>query len=316
MQSATTHQKAGRGTHHSRDDDPEARWAPVVLLGASPCMQRLRREIETAASTRCSVLIVGEAGTGKRRAAQELARLEGREDRSFVVVSCPSLPGEGAEEALAGAFRSADGGTLLLDEVGALAPGGQSALLRLLEGPAGRAPEPTAAQDVRLLASSTVDLAGPAAAGDFHPELRDRLAAVVIRIPPLRERRSDLPLLAGRLLETIGRKLGRPRVLSEKAVAMLAAHAWPGNVRELESVLEGAAILASRRTIGPSDLARCLPATEAGPPPETLEVVEKRHVEKVLQWTCGNKRRAAQVLGVPRSTLYRMLRRMDVHLGR
>jgi formate hydrogenlyase transcriptional activator len=234
------------------------------IVGASPPLLAVLREIAAVAPTDATVLISGESGTGKELVARALHRRGGRKDGPFVEVNCAAIPRELAESELfghvkgafsgavrdrVGRFEAAGGGTLFLDEIGELPPDLQGKLLRVLqEGSYERVGEgrPRRA-DVRLIAATNRELLHEVAAGRFRQDLYYRLAVYPIAVPPLRARKDDLPLLAAHLLARICRDLHRPLLrLTPEQLALLAAHDWPGNVRELRNVLERAVISAGQ----------------------------------------------------------------------
>jgi len=295
----------------------------------SPAMRRALEQAVQVAASRSPVLIEGEPGVGKRRLAQSLHRSGPRRAAPFAWVACEALPAEEAQAELfgrdeeggggrPGRFEGAEGGTLFLDEVAALPSAAQASLLRALHD-GGVVPlggrEPRRA-DVRLIASTSRDLVREVAEGRFRADLCDRLGLVRVRIPPLRERREDLAVLAAELLAEIGRESGRRAgAVTPGALERLAAHDWPGNVRELREVLEAA--VASRAGRGPLGVADLPPALRGGPAsPRGIEAavgmtvaeVERRLIEATLEHAGRDKRRAAALLGIGLRTLYRKVR--------
>lgn len=291
--------------------------APVRarLQGNAPAIVDVRRLIARLARTQAPACICGEAGVGKEDAARMIHELGPRHAGPFLCVDCTALPAEAPEAALfgeAGLLRQAGGGTLLLAEVDALSPVLQSRLLQTLEDK--RLPGTDgglgALLDVRLLCASRQDLAVLAGQGGFRRDLYYRLSVVTLRLPPLRERREDIPLLAAQMLQ---RRSGPARRLSDAALAVLARHAFPGNLRELEAVVDRAAALADGDEIGPDALGLALsPAPDAACAealPELLDRVERDAINAALQQTGGNRTAAARLLGVSfRSLRYRMER--------
>jgi DNA-binding NtrC family response regulator len=300
-------------------------------------MLAVYKQIALACGSDAPVLVTGETGTGKELVARAIHRHGPRASRPFVPVNCGALP-EGLLEselfghmrgAFTGAvadkhglFEEARGGTLFLDEIGEMSPALQVRLLRALEsGEIRRVGSPRATTvDARVVAATHRDLERGAREGRFREDLFYRLHVFVIKVPPLRERREDVPLLAAHFL---ARSAGRGRgaaALTPEALSALAAHDWPGNVRELENTLERLVAEARGGTIDVPDLpasfrGRSAPLVEplfAGLP--SLEELEKRYLRHVLAEVKGNRSRAAEVLGIDRRTLYRMAERFGIQL--
>jgi two-component system response regulator HydG len=301
------------------------------ITAASSAMRPVVSLLRRAADSESNLLLLGESGTGKEVAARAVHEHSRRAGRPFVAVHCGALPGElleselfghmrgsftGADRERKGLFLAADGGTLFLDEVGTAPARVQVGLLRALQE---RRVRPVGAEkdlpvDVRIVAATNADLDAEMAEGRFRPDLYYRLATFVVQLPPLRERREDIPLLVGPLLEDAVRRSGRKATISPRALARLAGYDWPGNVRELAHVLERAVLLAEGSVIREQDLP--LPAAaEPGEAVPTLEEVERRHIEQVLALCGGNKVRAARLLGIPRPNLYRKLERYGLETG-
>ena len=300
------------------------------IVGESPQIQELQQLISRVAPTNASVLITGESGTGKELVAQSLHDRSLRADEPFIKVSCAALPEEllelelfghergaftDAYESRPGRFELADGGTLLLDEVGDISPGIQVKLLRVLqerefERVGGRE---TIQCDVRILASTNRDLLDPDQSPPFREELYYRLNVIPIHIPPLRERVGDIRVLAEHFLERDARELGK-RIdgIQEGAIGLLERHLWPGNVRELENAIERAAVLSTEPMLAPADFAFLRTETPATARPRTLSDVEAEHIRHVLHGTKGNRSEAAEILGIHRDTLYRKIRRYGI----
>ncbi len=292
------------------------------LLGLSTAMQRVHRQIHQVAPAATTVLLQGETGTGKELAARLVHRLSPRAIGSFVVVNCGALPDQLLESELFGYERGAftgavqrhrgkaelaAGGTLFLDEVGELSLAGQVKLLRLLqerslERLGGESVIPV---DIRIVAATHNDLAAAVAERRFREDLFYRLNVFPITLPPLRERASDIPLLAQRFLGKYAMP-HRPRILgfSPSALAALEQYRWPGNVRQLQNVVERAALVAEREWIDVADLA--LPAS--GPRTssidggthlrEAAENLERHRIEGALREAAGSKTRSARSLGI------------------
>jgi DNA-binding NtrC family response regulator len=303
------------------------------LESRSPAMQAVFELARTAARSYSTILVLGESGTGKELLARAVHAESPRARGPFVAVSCAALPETlleselfgyekgaftGAVSRRRGKFEAAHGGTLFLDEIGDVSAKLQMDLLRVLEERrftrvGGTEPIEV---DVRIVAATHRDLEQLVAAGQFRQDLFYRLNVIPVKLPPLRERREDLPLLVESLLEQLGTELGRAvDGVSAEAMEMLLAHDWPGNVRELRNVLERGVVVTRGRILQESDLA--LPPREsppAGPGGELpcLEEVERRHVARVLDHTRGNVSHAARILGIDRSTLYAKMRRFGL----
>jgi DNA-binding NtrC family response regulator len=312
--------------------------APDGLVGTSAGMLSVYKQIALACASDAPVLVTGETGTGKELVARAIHRHGSRSARPFVPVNCGSLP-EGLLESelfghVRGAFtgavadkkglvEQASGGTLFLDEVGEMSAALQVRLLRALEQGEVRPVGATRILkvDTRAIAATHRDLERAVADGSFRQDLFYRLNVFAVRVPPLRERREDVPLLVAHFLGGFAAR-GRPTAsLTPAAVAVLSAQAWPGNVRELENALERLVVEARGRTIDVADLPAAF--REARAPLEaglfsglpSLEEIEKRYLRHVLAEVKGNRSRAAEVLGIDRRTLYRMAERFSIDLG-
>jgi len=317
------------------------------ILGASrsPLMHVLARRVEQVAGASTPVLILGETGTGKERLAQAVHLASPRRDKAFVAVNCAAIPRDlleselfghvrgsfsGATRDRLGRFKSAHGGTLLLDEIGELPLDLQAKLLRVLQTGEVQALGSDRSQklDVRVLAATHVDLRKAALEGRFRDDLLYRLDVFPLTVPPLRERREDLPLLCAALLSDLASRTGKKGVVvTEAGLRALAAHSWPGNVRELSNVLERAMLVASSHTLGPTELGlapRVAPNTashsETGPLGEIGTLVslaenERRHLLAVLAATGGRlygEGGAAEILGLPPSTLQSRMKKLGI----
>lgn len=301
----------------------------VPLIGRSAQMQEVVRLVKKVAPTDSSVLILGESGTGKEVIARALHKMSLRAMKPFIAVNCAALPESllenelfghekgaftGATERTSGLFEAADGGTLLLDEMGDMPPSLQAKLLRVLDqGEFSRVGSTrTFKTDVRVLGSTNRDLRQRIAQGFFREDLFYRLNVVTIALPPLRERREDIPLLVHHFLERVVRRRGGEAKVTEEAMAVLVSYAWPGNVRELANVIERAVILCSDGRITPHDLSFFPPthggeAWPQGGERPSLEEVERIYIERVLREEKGNKTKAAAVLGISLRNLYRKI---------
>ncbi len=293
---------------------------------------------ETVAATGSTVLISGESGTGKELVARYIHDLSERSERAFLSINCGALPDSlldselfghmkgsftGAVKDKDGLLVAAAGGTFFLDEIGEMSPSTQVKLLRAVQEreviPVGATK--AVSVDVRIIAATNRDLEEEISRGAFRSDLYYRLNVIQLHLPPLRERREDVPLLANYFLEKLATARGVERVpvLAPETLDVLMRYDWPGNVRELENALERAAVLATGDTIAPQALperVREAPrprlATEETPQNPTMEVVERAYIQWVLQAEGGNKTRAAEVLGIDPSTLYRKLNRYGI----
>ncbi len=317
-----------------RAEGPEAE----ELVGRTPVMLQVFKMIGRVAATAESVLITGESGTGKELVAAAIHSNSDRADRPFVKVNCAALSPTlleselfghekgaftGAVARRRGRFEQADGGTLLLDEVGELDVDLQAKLLRVLQ--TGRfervGGEETLSADVRVLAATNRDLTARIAEGRFREDLFYRLNVVRIELPPLRQRREDIPLLAENLIRRLARKYDWPHLgLSPEALRCLGEQPWPGNVRELQNVLARAAILVRGRLILPEDLP--LPPSPVTPAPhrpaalsvkEILAETERRVILQALTQENWNRTRAARMLGISRRQLFEKIRQHGLH---
>jgi two-component system response regulator HydG len=298
------------------------------LVGDSIVMSQVRTRIERLKGSDSTVLITGESGTGRDAVARILHEQSPRRNRPFVSVSCCTISSASDEWfgrisagdlGASAPWRRAAGGTLFLDEVDRLPPASQAQLYRALE-PRGLRPLAEACDgtlEPRLIAASNVDLADEVAAGRFKEALFDRLSAVEIRLPPLRERGLDTLLLAQHFVRRFARASGKEVVgMTLGAARMLLAHDWPGNVRELGTWVEAAVALANHDHITESELlsnwSGVRGARNRSAHDDTLmswNSLEARHIASVLEETGGNKARAARLLGIDRKTLYRKLER-------
>jgi DNA-binding NtrC family response regulator len=307
---------------HSRAED---------IVGKSPQMLEVYKTLQRVAESRTSVLVLGESGTGKELVARKLHERSPRRAERFVPVNVSAIPEglleselfghvrgafTGALTARRGLFDEAHHGTLFLDEIGDLSLPLQAKLLRVIQEhrikPVGANEEHEV--DVRLVCATHQNLEAMVQAGTLREDLYYRLNVVSISLPPLRERREDIPLLVRHFLRKQELETGQlAPAVSQATGQMLAAYAWPGNVRELENVVERAVLLSTQGVITPDALPPRLhgPQKEAAPPsPETglrhLDSVIEDYVRRVLEHAGGNRTRAAQILGISRRTLHRM----------
>ena len=314
--------------------------ASRALVAVSSAMKDVLQLVERAAEYKSTVLITGESGVGKEIVARAIHELGDRAAQPFLAVNCGAIPEAlieselfghargaftGAESEKRGLFREAQGGTVLLDELGELPPAIQVKLLRVLQEeevrPLGE-PKPVSV-DVRILAATARDLEAEVAAGRFRDDLFYRLNVLRIHIPPLRERSEDVPALADELLSSLARRMGRTvQRMSREVVEALRAHPWPGNVRELENTLERALIFSKGDQLSldvfplkesASLASTSSPATPVAPEKDDLSIkkqtrrLEQRLIRAALRSTGGNRTRAARILEIsPRALQYKI----------
>ncbi|MDZ7827463.1 MAG: sigma-54 dependent transcriptional regulator [Gammaproteobacteria bacterium] len=305
------------------------------MVGHSEPMRRLIDQIRVIAQADRPVLIVGESGTGKEQVARALHAESPRAGGPFVAVNCAGVPAElleseffghvrgaftGAARDHDGLFRQADGGTLLLDEIGEMPMALQAKLLRVLEEQTIRrvGGSEEEAVDVRVLAATNRDIDQHLAEGHLREDLYFRLEAFTLELPALRDRGEDLELLAGHFLTEFSRRHGRSiSGFSAAALAAIERHSFPGNVRELRNVVERAVLFCSGELVQPGDLPRRLldaeEVADGDPAPDpfadqpSIELLQQRYASWLLERVGGNKKKAAEILGVTRGTLYRWL---------
>lgn len=313
--------------------DRSSRDAPALppLSYGDPAMVPVTKALERVAPTQSTVLLLGESGTGKEVAARTIHERSPRRAGPLVPVNCAAISAHlmeseifghekgaftGASSARRGRLELADGGTLFLDEIGELKPEMQAKLLRVLqdrrfERVGGTR---TIEVDVRWIAATNRDIETIVATGEFREDLYHRLAVFPIRLPPLRERRRDILPLADTLLERLAVELGRPVLrLDEDAQRRIQEALWPGNIRELANALERAAILAEGETIRGADLGvDPAPQLRGGPGTRTMVEIEEAAIRKTLAEVGGNRRRAAERLGIGVRTLYEKLKKHGI----
>jgi DNA-binding NtrC family response regulator len=321
-----------RSWDRSPDDDSRVRLREEIGLWRSPRMSDVREIIEQAARVDVTVLIMGETGTGKDVVARAIHEQSVRQSGPFVKVNCAAVPRElleselfghergaftGAHQLKIGKFESADRGTIFLDEIGDLHPALQGKLLHVLQDGqfsrvGGRS---TVKVDVRVLAATNQDLEQAVAGGRFREDLYYRLNVVPVRIPPLRERREDIPALAQHFLKRHAGRYRKPvHGFDAGGMQSLLEHSWPGNIRELDHAVERSVLLAQGELVRAGDLG--LRASAPGMTPRiedlTLEEVEKLVIQKALTRFDGNVSQAAKALGLSRSALYRRLETHEI----
>ena len=307
----------------------EKRSEGLAILGVSPAVVELQRAIERVARSDSSVLIQGENGTGKELVARNVHALSARAAEPFVVVNCGAVTATlveselfghekgaftGADKKRIGLFEAAHGGTLFLDEIGELPRAVQPTLLRALQfgeiRPVGS--ERTRKVDVRVLAATNRGLLALVEKGEFREDLYYRIATLVIDVPPLRERRGDVRILAQAFLARCSSKIGRKLEFEQEALQILEDHDWPGNVRELENAAERLSVMADDERIGPELVQRYVLRRERSReelPTLCIEELEKQAIEAALKRTAGDKKAAATLLGIAFKTLYNKLDR-------
>ncbi len=322
----------------------EERYGLEGLVGKSSPMQKVYDLIETVAQTDTTVLIYGESGTGKEVAANAIHFQSPRKGRPFMKVNCAALPETlleselfghekgaftGALKQRKGRFEMADGGTLFLDEIGDISPGVQVKLLRVLqerqfERVGGNE---TLSVNVRLISATQKDLRDEIRKGAFREDLYYRLNVVPITLPPLRERREDILLLANHFTDNFANKMGKEIVgLSEEAKALLFRYSFPGNIRELENMLERAIALLKGKTIqaenlpdevsgGPTSVHNiCEKISASKPLSSATKLFEKEYIQNVLEKTKGKKGQAADMLGISRKTLWEKIKELEIEI--
>jgi DNA-binding NtrC family response regulator len=306
------------------------------MVGRAPKMLEIYETIRATARSEASVLIEGESGTGKELIATAFHTHSNRASGPFVRINCAAIPRELIESELfgykKGAFTGADrdkrglieaaaAGTLLLDEVAEMPAHLQSKLLRVLQDKRLRrlGDEREIAADFRLVAATNRDTAQAMKDGVLREDLYFRISTIKIKVPPLRERLDDLPLLAEEFLQRYARKYGKQiNTLSESAFARLSKYGWPGNVRELESVIERAVLFCQDEQLGSEHLPDHIRDASLGgfrceiPPYLTLDEIEREAIEQTLERTGGNVKKTAEILNLHRPTLYRKLRRFGL----
>ncbi len=303
------------------------------IIGTSPGLRQVLERVASVAATDSTVLITGETGTGKELLARAIHAGSPRANRAMVKVNCAALPEglvaselfghekgafTGALERRRGRFELAAGGTIFLDEVGELPPPVQIALLRVLqehefERVGG---SQTLRTDARVVAATNRDLEQAAREGKFRSDLFFRLNVFPIRVPPLRERAEDIPILAEYWASRYSRQLGKPvRAIDAAAMAALSAYAWPGNIRELQNVVERAVILARGNVLGLSDFELPSLGSDVVRPRQGGTSGERQQIEEALAASRGRVygvEGAAEILGVPPSTLEARIRRLGI----
>jgi two-component system response regulator AtoC len=330
---------ATRGKEPAEKDD-----AGLALVGESAAIRDVFKTLGLLAASRVTVLIRGESGTGKELAARALHKFSSESSGPFVAVSCAALPGPlveaelfgykrgaftGADRDRAGKLEAAGEGTLFLDEIGEVPPETQVKLLRVLQERKFERLGETESRPfkARVIAATHRDLEAGVRVGQFREDLYFRLSVATLSLPPLRERREDIPILAQRLLEQISTEIGRKvDGLSAPAIDRLILHDWPGNVRELRNALTRAAVRARGTVISADDLelgsmdgrdagaASVEAAAESVARFPSLDEVEREHIRRALARTRGHKGKTCDLLGISRPTLDRKIRRYKIDM--
>jgi len=328
----------------SENADLRARLATAQgsrrAVGRDASFLKVFETVDAVAPTRATVLITGESGTGKSLVARMVHESSNRAERPFVEINCGALPEglleselfghakgsfTGAVSARTGRFLQADSGTIFLDEIGTASPALQVKLLRVIQDrsfePVGS--EETVEVDVRLILATNIDLASRVAEGAFRRDLYYRISVVPIHLPPLRERRADIPLLALHFLHRFAQENDKGvRHIDDNAMTILQAHRWPGNIRELENSIERGVILCRGDSITPKELPPELTREVSAPEPgqtmplrKALEIPEREIIERTLESHNWNRQETAAALMINRTTLFNKMRKYGL-LGR
>jgi transcriptional regulator with PAS, ATPase and Fis domain len=312
-------------------DELRASFGPEVIIGQSEAMKQVEDLVRKVSPTDTTVLVCGESGTGKELVARAIHRHSGRSDKPFVVVDCGSLVENlfeselfghvkgsftGATATKYGRLELANGGTVFFDEIGNISINIQTKLLRVLQER--QITKVGSSQvinvDVRVVAATNKDLHQATQTGTFRDDLFYRLSVVPITLPPLRDRRGDIALLAGYFVRKYNQKRKKTvRAISDRAMKALVEYDWPGNVRELENAIERAVVLTENEVIEPSDLLYYGLSVEtasgsAADGPQRLADVEKEHIARMLKKCAGHRGKTADALGIDRKTLRFKLR--------
>ena len=319
----------------------QEREQAVRLIGEHPLVRQVMDLARRVAPTDVTVLLLGESGTGKEVLARAIHATSPRRDRPFVAVNCGAIPAEllesemfghergaftGATSARSGLFQAAHGGTIFLDEIAEMSPALQVKLLRVLQDREVRAvgSDRTVRVDVRVVAATNKDLAEQVRQGRFREDLFYRLQVIPIALPPLRERRSDVPMLVEHFLSRHNAGRAQPVSIAEDALVHLWEYDWPGNVRELENVIERAVVLATGQRIGtelipeqvrksPSfQIPHVVMPVEGVSLKEVTVAYERQWIESALEAAGGVQKRAAELLRIKPTTLNEMIKRYDI----
>ncbi len=301
------------------------------IVGTSPQMVDIYKKVARVAAIDAPVLLLGESGAGKELVARAIHSNSPRVQAPFVVINCGSLTETlleselfghergsftGAVGARRGLFESATGGTVFLDEISETSLGFQVKLLRVIQEHEIRrvGSNDTLTVDIRTIAATNRDLREMVRTDLFREDLFHRLNVFTISIPPLRDRLGDIPMLVSYYLKQYNEQYGRSTRLLPEALDQMKRYEWPGNVRELKNVLERAQTFCDNNVIQPSDLELGMPDVPAGPPKGSLDEMEREQIIRTLRETGGNKKKAAEILGIERRTLYNKAKRLDIDL--
>ncbi len=303
------------------------------IIGHSPALESVLEQVEQVAPTDSTVLIQGETGTGKELIARAIHNLSARCGRPFIKLNCAAIPFDLLESELfghergaftgaiaqkVGRFELADKGTLFLDEVGDIPPGLQPKLLRVLQEQEFERLGSTRTHrvDVRLVAATNRNLVDMVKRNEFRSDLYYRLNVFPVPLPPLRERREDIPALVTHFVEILGRRMGKQiENIPPDTMSALASHQWPGNIRELQNFIERSVILSTGAVLRPplAELKHCSEVQSMGA--VTLEEAERDHIRKTLEltrWVVAGPNGAAARLGIKRSTLYFRMQKLGI----
>ncbi len=321
--------------HRHMQEELDKRRSFTNIIGTSNQMKRIFEKIQQVAPTRASVLVTGESGVGKELVADAIHNLSGRKDRPFIKVHCAALSESlleselfghekgaftGAVSRKRGRFELANGGSIFLDEIGEIAPSVQIKLLRVLQEKTFErvGGEDTIEVDVRVISATNRDLKNDIAVGNFREDLYYRLNVVNIDVPPLRERKDDIPLLVAAFIREFAKENNKPvEAIDPKARAALYAYSWPGNIRELRNCIESSVVMCKGTIIQLDDLPPSITESddsdvirvEVG---TTLSKAEREVIRRTLMHHKGNKSKSAEVLGIGRKTLHRKIKEYNL----
>jgi DNA-binding NtrC family response regulator len=328
-------QNLANGQLAAEELEPEG-FAGTAIIGRSPRMLEVYRSVARVAPTDATVLIVGPSGSGKERVARAIHAHSRRSSKPMTAINCGALAESvleselfghergaftGADTARRGLFESSQGGTIFLDEISETTPGFQVKLLRVLQERQIRrlGSNTYVPVDVRILAATNADIGERIRAKQFREDLYYRLSVLTIHLPPLEERREDIPLLVRHFLSSFNERNARQVTVNGDAISLLTRMAWPGNVRELENLIERAAILSNTDRITAEDVERAsstgaLSGKKVTEAVTTLKGAERLQIVRALREAQGNRSRAARNLGIERKTLYKKARRLGIDL--
>jgi DNA-binding NtrC family response regulator len=328
-------QSLANGQAAAEELEPEG-FAGTAIIGRSPRMLEVYRSVARVAPTDATVLIVGPSGSGKERVARAIHAHSRRASKPMTAINCGALAESvleselfghergaftGADTARRGLFESSQGGTIFLDEISETTPGFQVKLLRVLQERQIRrlGSNTYVPVDVRILAATNADIGERIRGKQFREDLYYRLSVLTIHLPPLEERREDIPLLVRHFLSSFNERNARQVTVNGDATSLLTRMAWPGNVRELENLIERTAILSNTDKITAEDVERAsstgaLSGKKVAEAVTTLRGAERQQIVRALREAQGNRSRAARNLGIERKTLYKKARRLGIDL--